>query len=184
MIKSVTFNCDWRCFKAGDFFEFKSGVNLLVGDQGTGKSSLIYLFSQAMRLNGVKETQRIASIESNFGKICLFDFEHDNPRIKGHIDSTYDIACKFKSHGQTILRILKEIDSPTENETTFILDEPDMALSIRSINKLIASFQNTKHQIIATAHNPFLIQAFPEVLSLEHKCWMGAQTFIASHNEK
>jgi recombinational DNA repair ATPase RecF len=41
MLTKIEFQRDYRCFKAGDCFDLKPGLNLLVGDQGSGKSSLL-----------------------------------------------------------------------------------------------------------------------------------------------
>lgn len=37
MLKTIIFKKDHRCFKEGETFNFRPGVNLLVGDQDTGK---------------------------------------------------------------------------------------------------------------------------------------------------
>ena len=65
------------------------------------------------------------------------------------------------------------------------MDEPDMALSIRSVNKLVKLFKlliRKQNHIICSVHNPILINGFNEVLSLEHKKWMLGSEFINSHN--
>jgi predicted ATPase len=179
MIKSVEFKVDWRTFKAGDRFEFVPGINLLVGDQGSGKSSLITLFKWA--LNNNKELKRVAHISVE-GKIQLrlFDFEADNPRIKSRIDHMADVAMRYESHGNCVLALLGVLSDEVDFVKAFVMDEPDMALSIRSINKMVGILKSTKHQVIVSAHNPFLIQSFDNVLSIEHKKWMASKEFIES----
>ena len=47
------------------------------------------------------------------------------------------------------------------------MDEPDMALSIRSVNKLVKLFKlliRKQNHIICSVHNPILINGFNEVL--------------------
>ena len=86
MIRALTFTKDWRCFRAGNRFDFRPGVNLLVGDQGCGKSSLI----QAIHIGGCtgrnfgsdKEMRKCVQIEASPVKMYKFDFEKDNPRIQ------------------------------------------------------------------------------------------------------
>ena len=51
MIKSITFKKDFRCFVKGDKFDFRSGINVLVGDQGSGKSTLIELIRSKLESN-------------------------------------------------------------------------------------------------------------------------------------
>jgi predicted ATPase len=179
MIKSVEFKVDWRTFKAGDRFEFTPGINLLVGDQGAGKSSLITLFKWA--LNDNKEFERIAHISVE-GKIQLrlFDFEADNPRTRSYCQHAADVYMRFQAHGNCVLAILDVLGEEIDTVKAFVLDEPDMALSIRSINKLVGILKSTKHQVISSAHNPLLIQSFDNVLSIEHKKWMKSKEFIES----
>jgi predicted ATPase len=178
MIKSVKFKIDWRCFVAGELFDFNEGVNLLVGDQGSGKSSLLTMFSWAIQEN--KELDKVASIHANRVELRMFDFERDNPRTRGYLKFAADVAMRYQSHGNCVLAVLGVMGEECERKKAFILDEPDMALSVRSIYKLIDIFRNTKHQVIAAVHNPLLIQAFPQVLSLEHRKWMPSGEFIES----
>ncbi len=43
LLSEVRFREDYRCFTAGQVLTFDKGVNLLVGEQGSGKSTLISL---------------------------------------------------------------------------------------------------------------------------------------------
>jgi predicted ATPase len=182
MIKSIRFKADWRCFKEGDYFEFEPGVNLLVGDQGTGKSSILTLFRWAT--NQENELKRVADLQcEGLVELRIFDFERDNPRTRGYVKFAADVYMRYQSHGNCVLALLDVLEEQDDTRKCFILDEPDMALSIRSINKVVAKLQASKHQIIAAAHNPFLIRAFPQVLSVEHKHWMPSEEFIASHSQ-
>jgi len=191
MLQSIVFTEDWRCFKADDKFFFLPGVNLLVGDQGCGKSSLM----AAIRNCGMdlkpgdrayNPDKKVAKVYTDGASQCMaFDFEHDNFRTKGWFDSgttAFHVASMWQSHGEmqnTILRGLLEL----ENGVAF-LDEPDMALSIRSACKLVETFNTVAekgNQIIAAVHNPIVIEAFPMVLSLEHGEWVASEDFIRNH---
>jgi predicted ATP-dependent endonuclease of OLD family len=44
MLKSITFKQNFRCFKKGQSFQFEA-LTLLVGDQGSGKSSILQLLA-------------------------------------------------------------------------------------------------------------------------------------------
>lgn len=61
-IKSLTILEDWRSFKSGFKIIFHPGINLIVGDQGTGKSSLLHLISE----------------EKNIGMLLISDALHVN----------------------------------------------------------------------------------------------------------
>jgi predicted ATPase len=178
MIKSITFKTDWRCFKAGEHFKIDPGLNLLVGDQGTGKSSVVTLFKWA--ISNHPELKRVADIEADSIEVWVFDFEKDNPRACKYVKSSLNVTMLFRAHGECVLDILSTMKKGGDKKT-FVLDEPDMALSIRSINKVVATFQEIHHQVIAAVHNPLLIGAFPKVLSVEHKRWMSSEEFIQSH---
>jgi len=189
MLETVIFLKPWRCFKEDEVIEFKLGVNLIVGDQGTGKSSLF----QAIQVKGMKkprswnlpQTDSIpVEIVAKDIPVFAFDFEHDSPRTKAWFDDDIDFHMKsmFHSHGQMVTAIIDawlRIDKPW----LVLVDEPDTALSIRSCHKLVRAFRHISFmggQVIATAHNPIVIAGFEEVYSLDHHQWMPSQEFIAS----
>lgn len=56
-----------------------------------------------------------------------------------------------------------------------------MALSPRSLYDLIHDLQTNVEkdsQVLLAVHNPEIIRAFPEVLSLEHGQWMSSEEFL------
>jgi len=194
MLQAITFIKDWRCFKIDDAFAFQDGVNLLVGDQGTGKSSLL----SAIRGNGVKvemgdpdwHKEAVAELVTN-GKQCnsfKFDFEKDNFRTKGWFGGktiAFHMRSMWKSHGEQNNAVLKNM-APAKDSVIF-MDEPDMALSIRSAIKLVellTKLADAGNQILAAVHHPIVIEAFPLVLSLEHGMWIPSDMFIASQYEE
>ena len=194
MLAVITFTEEWRCFKPQDTFAFRPGVNLLVGDQGCGKSSLIgAIRNGAIPLKGHDRDYRkdkVATVltEGNQCQSFKFDFEHDNFQTKPYFDSestTFHVSCIFKSHGEQNRAVLANM-ADAKNSVIF-MDEPDMALSIRSINRLIAMLDkmaDAGNQVIAAVHNQTLIEHFPLVLSLEHRMWMPSDKFIESQSEE
>lgn len=140
MITKITFLQNYRSFKTNDQFEFISGINLLVGDQGVGKSSLLNL------IKNYNKYKDIVVIDCNkLIKTASLDFEKDNVRIKDRIigNTKFTIASNFSSH--------EECNNAILNNT---------ALSIRSICKLVEKLKKVSNskQIIASVHNPYLIQ--------------------------
>lgn len=186
MIKSIRFLRDYRCFKVGERFDFKPGINLLVGDQGCGKSSLLGLIRRYGNKDG--EARKTVDIESLPIPMMCFDFEHDNPRTQKDFyqgSPRLILASRFQSHGETTTLILKAL-TESRKPTLYVMDEPDTSLSVRSCRVLVRSMriaEDNGHQIIAAVHSLMVISAVPGrlVLSLEHRRWMSAKDFIEAH---
>lgn len=194
MLNMVLILKPWRCFTGEEVIHFRPGVNLIVGDQGSGKSSLF----QAIQLRGMKKTKSwklppvadvpvVIDFRGDPVPVFAFDFEHDSYRTKPFFDDDmmFHVNSMHRSHGEmvvAIMSVLEEIDKPM-----FVLvDEPDMALSIRSCHRLVRTFKHVAKlggQVVATAHNPVLIGGFEEVYSIEHGEWMPSQEFIDTQKE-
>jgi predicted ATPase len=187
MLLSLTVKTKHRCFEAGTCFEFRPGVNLLVGDQGCGKSTLLQgiaalcgckKFSHAIGLNKVFDYRATPSA------VVGFDFEHGNPRTQPYLDDNdpmTQMACMYSSHGQSNLAVIRAVGKA--KDTVVFMDEPDMALSLRSITELIKIFKGAADrgcQIIAAVHHPFVIWAFPEVYDIVKRAWVASREFVDS----
>src|ERR1039458_10062115 len=179
LLSLVVFKKEYRCFRKGRKLTFRPGVNLLVGEQGCGKSSLLSLMhSLANGRPGAKYDRERAleniSVSCESCAIYFFDFEKGNLRTQSYFDENIraQVASMFSSHGETtraqhtsLHRQLKEVDYPF----LVLLDEPDMALSPRSAYQLAAALDEAGsrgHQILAAVHNPILIASQSQVFSL------------------
>jgi len=191
LLAEVRFKKEYRCFSEGQTLSFRTGVNLLVGEQGSGKSSLIGIVRNlADRFEMTRETAReTVAVSAQACAIHSFDFEKENTRTQSHFGDNigFQVASMFASHGETTNAILdylsKELTSGKE-PSLILLDEPDMALSPRSAHLLARIFREmgeAGHQIIASVHNPIVIASQEEVLSLEHGKWMSSEAFLAAH---
>jgi predicted ATPase len=184
MLTKLKINEDWRGFKKNFTIEFKP-ITLLVGDQGSGKSSLINLIYSHVKRQPLAKSSFVTSDKT---PIRAFDFEHDNPRTLGYFrddDSMLgQIQSKFASHGEVVKGLLETLTDV--KNTCFLLDEPDMALSPRSCYELLRfiskSVFKSKNQIIAAVHNPILIEGVSEVYSVEYQCWMTGSEFLDLHS--
>lgn len=185
-IKSLKFTVPFRVYKKGDVVNFRPGVNLLVGDQGSGKSSLLY----ELRDHTQKEAKNSRLDLVDPGVRCssyFLDFEKDNVRVKAYIgdNAGFQLASKFMSHGETVNCLVGHLEE--SNQAVIICDEPDTALSGRSIIKLANLFKKAanNNQIIVSGHNPWLIESFEEVLCLEGGVnWVKSEDFLASMRKK
>lgn len=183
MIHSIEFFEDWRCFKVGDLFEFRPGVNLLVGDQGCGKSSLLGAL-QGAGLKNHKHNDLKTVMRRDPCRIYMMDFERENPRTRPDFGDNiqFQVKAMFSSHGEANRLLINAIQ--TASNCLVMMDEPDTALSIRSCKLLAKRFKEVvgrSSQVIAAVHNMALIQSFKEVYSLEHRRWMPSTEFIQSH---
>jgi predicted ATPase len=186
MIESITFKKDWRCFKAGEQVNFRPGINLLVGDQGCGKSSVL----QAIRdiaITGDRRMKDLIGIKfTGKFRVSYFDTEKNNPRTMSYLDDgmgLFQVQSHFASHGQTMRPILEAMPE----EGVLLVDEPDTALSPRSILdliKLLRSRESRGMQLLVACHNPWLIEDAEEVLSLEHRRWLIPSEFLAIHRTR
>ncbi len=183
-LKSIKFKEDHYSFKKGDEFEFRPGVNLLVGDQGVGKSTLLQLLTNPCSLGLVTEFD-ISPCDYSY-----HDAEKMSARIKDPNPNDSDnyvsgIMSRFVSHGEYQLNFIDSI--PKFEDTLILLDEVDMGLSIRSIYKLVRNLKKSikcNNQILIATHHPLLMESFDVVLSIEHKTWMKSDSFIAKHKSK
>jgi predicted ATPase len=178
---TVQFLKNWRCFKKDSKFVFYFGMNVLVGDQGTGKSSLLDLLNQKIDR---KEIAEIITTVPEYLPTLSFDFEKDNPRKKGYIERGIDVTSRFCSHGEinlSVLEVLIERVKEEKTRTLVILDEPESALSLRSIFKLIDILDTLVHQghsIMLSTHHPYLIESVAVVFDVGKRRWKKGHKFI------
>ena len=163
-------------------------VNLLVGNQGCGKSTMLNLlqkahsdleltFSDYVKINGVNS--------------FYFDSEKMNPRTTDPehytkpngddvgIGYSGALLSRFRSHGEVLQEFIFE-PLQKSKDCVIILDEPESGLSLTNQFKLINAIndavKNNCQFFIATHCYP-LIEQF-DVISLEHNEQMKGLDFI------
>lgn len=228
-INSIKFIKDMIPFKDGEEFEFRKGVNLFVGDQGCGKSTMLHVM-----MHDKSEYGEVVKVDRNpfAGDYIYLDTERHNPRnLSGESGGRADVAAvreyltfavdknnadgnwlehaewhmkkwlnrfggesemlnttiisRFKSHGETLLPMLENfVDAKTG---LVFIDEPETALSMRSqyrFVEIIKKARDNKCQVFVSTHSRIIIEGVaefmdkPEILSLEHRCWMSPEKFI------
>ena len=189
-VKDPSFYPGAHVFEKGFSFEC-TDVNLLVGGQGTGKSTLINLLAKndrkCLAISSAKH------VKENGIQSFHFDTEKHNPRTR---DAEYytdihgnDIGIGFrdasmsrwKSHGEILEDMVLE-PLFTAKDCVILLDEPESGLSIFNQFRLIAGIEtavkNNCQLFIATHCYP-VIEAY-EVISLDHMCRMPGKDYIGA----
>lgn len=189
-LEQITILEDYRNLKKDTVIEAKT-VNLLVGNQGTGKSTLLNLiYNKDSKLKLELSSYTI----ENDADLFFFDSEKQNPRILNpneftNADGTDKgigfknaITTHFKSHGEILKRYTVDALRKASNCIVF-LDEPESGLSIRNQYNLIKSLDtalSNNCQIFISTHCIPLIESIEQVYSMEHNKWMSSKDFIDS----
>lgn len=180
MIRAVEITKDYRCFRVGECFELRA-LTLLVGDQGTGKSTLLSL----LRDEGTGRGKGFAKLTCEPSPMLWFDFEKDNPRAHSTVGNTEaSFRSLFLSHGQMVRGMLQALGERLPS--VVLMDEPDVALSARTalwLRGYLGELVDGGHQIIAAVHNPLVFED-RWVLSLEHRRWMSGDEFLETQREE
>jgi predicted ATPase len=179
----ITIKKAFRKFEEGEVFDFsnlsKLGWITIVGDNGSGKSSLIHA------LRGYKNDSRTKSlyerdfealaknieVEHSYEKIFFLDNVKDNGNdfMVGYDAYQYiesgGMGTKNNSHGETSLIYLNNFlskykDKIVPKKTLIVFDEIDGGFSLSYLSKTI----NILHKLISLgcdilviSHNPFLM---------------------------
>lgn len=167
LIASMTWKRNFlSCFKAGQVLDFYGPICVMVGECGSGKSTILRAL-----VNGGSQIVRI-DYQLRL-PIHYHDFENGSPRIKPISACANDdelIVCTravSMSHGQSNLILIEELDD-AENKL-ILLDEPESGLSPKNCRELYRTMElATKrgcHFIIAT-HSPVLALMAESILDL------------------
>jgi predicted ATPase len=189
-LKNVTFKEDFRNLKKGLSIDFKP-LTLLVGEQGSGKSSLLKLLSENDRKIlkfDLSEETILKGIKTYF-----FDTEKHNPRVRDMHEYTNingtpkgiglggKLSSHFKSHGEVLKSMTIDLLNKQTEPCVLFLDEPESALSLKNQVKLFDSIQNVLNkgcQVIIATHCLTLIQKVGWVYDMEINQWVKSKHFI------
>lgn len=171
MLAGITLSGKWAKrlgSEAPRSFDFEPGVNLLVGPNSSGKSSILGaimdLAGQSRR--GEKNPDinvRLVSGKERFA-VRMFDFERQNPRVQdrlsgGNDEFVFHIGSMFSSHGE-VNRILGKglTANNTVKDALVLLDEPDQALDFDGVGELIEALRKCPaRQVLVAVHHPRII---------------------------
>ena len=165
MLKSVGileegFGYGIRAFSLGRVFKFTEGINLVLGENGAGKSMML----NAIRGFGVVHRKTVAKIGGE-GEFRFLDAEKDNPRTKdprSMPDKFYRFAIGSRmmlSHGETMKPMLTGFDKDNSfpEGCLVMIDEPEMALSFKTqvvvFNAWVKAVKKKNLQFVVATHS-------------------------------
>jgi len=157
--------------------DFKDGINVLVGENGSGKSSTIHLITG-------DSDKSLFSIVADKVTYRFFDTEKQNPRtLHPELQSNFGfaIASRFGSHGEAMLPVL--MASKDFTDTILFVDEPEAGISLTNQMKIFKCFQNivkNNCQVILTTHSYLFMKKVEEVFSLDSKTWVPSSEYLNS----
>jgi predicted ATPase len=179
-LRSITFRKAHRCFVSGESIGFTHGVNLLVGDNGCGKSTIIAALRNPLKDKAIAVDCPLKT------KLVAFDFERDNLRVQRSFSDNLSMGTQalafFKSHGQCSLDVVGTLAN--YHDSIMLLDEPDQALSIagcRTLTKAMSAAAHNGCQVIAAVHNPLVIAAFTDVFDVASRQWVPSSDYLLRH---
>lgn len=179
-----------KYFQNGNIFKFNKDLTIFVGENGTGKSTLIEAIAVASKFNpeGGTLSSRFSTHDTHSDLHEYFTITRQETALRGyffraesfynHLSYNADIFADLiligefedlhrKSHGESFLGQIKYFGS----KGLYIFDEPESALSPSNILVFMCELDRllkNNSQVIIATHSP-IIMAFPgaEVYQLD-----------------
>ncbi|OZM71030.1 ABC transporter ATP-binding protein [Amycolatopsis antarctica] len=174
-----------RALARSEGLALDAGVTFLVGDNGTGKSTLVEALAVACGFNaeGGSQNFRFATraSESSLGDSLLLTWSERKPRTGFFLraESYYNVATEIerldkeggrpllpsyggvspheRSHGESFIDLVTHRFGP---HGLYLLDEPEAALSVRgcmAVLARLAELAGQGSQIVVATHSPILL---------------------------
>lgn len=165
-------------FPKGHTFALDRGITWIVGENGTGKSTLLSAIKQRTDRADIEIMRKhpvyFDELEDLGSKTALyyFDSEKSNPRSQP-VGSMFTAASHFVSHGETITAILLGLEKIPGTGMIILIDEPESALSPwrqKEIAAFLKKFSEERDaQIICSTHSIVFIESgFGSILELNN----------------
>lgn len=158
---------------AGQTIKFLPGLNFLVGENGIGKSSILRTLSDSSS-KCFDYTYKICDGKDKTLSTYFFDTEKMNPRMKHEADDIFNIACHFKSHGESMMPVLEMIEKvkQEDGQRLILIDEPESGISPWNQLKLVKLYISLAkhHQFIIATHSVVMTNVnCGQVIELKNK---------------
>jgi predicted ATPase len=162
--------------------KFREGLNVIVGENGAGKSTMLGLICPD-RFEIVDKKELIGLDFIPGSKYKFFDTEKNNPRIKtdcSHSENiAFEITSHFMSHGQTMLPLMEAAED--FNNILLVIDEPEAGISLSNQKKILKAFNKAVKngcQVILSTHSYVIVSCVEEVFSLEDREWVSSKNYL------
>jgi len=175
-LKSFTLEVPYRGISPFEV-KFHPGMNVIVGENGSGKSSLLHLLNS-------EPDKKLKRIEADKVQTRFLDTEKMNPRFQSVASSKnarFTVTSHFMSHGEAILPLLKA--AIEFKDLILIIDEPEAGLSLTNQVKVLKIFEEVIErncQIVLTTHSYQIIRNVDEVFSMDIKEWIPSKQYLKS----
>lgn len=197
LLDKIKVTKDVRCLSKGLEIEFSTPLTLLVGDIGTGKSTMLDMIRGAYGVKGrsyFKEDTGLGKnvkVTGNATKkdVMYYDFHSDDMKYAGVFgeDMGAQLVAMNASSGQGALLQLKSSGILDARGSLILFDSIGRDCSIKAKNTL-ATFlvpfcSNRKNQVIASTHEReiMLLEGIPDfarLYSMEHLQFMNYDDFL------
>lgn len=178
-------------FKKGFQIKFESGINIIVGENGSGKSSLLSLIKSELNHEDSSYMKIIGDTTSK--TVIFFNGEEDNPvtaipkMMNPEAKNFISLSAQFffaqeESHGESMLPALDYILDNAKGGYTIFMDEPETALSlknqIRLVNKIKRSAGEYRNQLFLSTHSLAIINEFETIYDMEIRQWVRRSAYV------
>ncbi|WP_415913287.1 AAA family ATPase [Neptuniibacter sp. QD37_11] len=149
---------------------FTPGVNVIVGNNGSGKSTIYDLLSD--RTSGEKRECLDLETQGLGFTVCRMKMQEQglatDMQLANGAQFMSGAMARFESHGENLWRSL-ELCTEFKDGSVIIIDEPEQALDFKNLLKLRDNLLANKHrlQFIIATHNPILMLAADNIISMD-----------------
>ena len=193
-----------------DFAMDFSDITVIVGDNGTGKTSLLKQLELPSFRSAFGDEGRIKEILQEYvdNKTRTLKFKKMPPgvlflddlhkgeirnRLKSDIDLkqsngslqiqqlVHFLQSGSDSNGEVLKDLYKELHDM--EDSIIVFDEPETSLSLNSISDLRAQLRilAEKNQVIISTHNPFIMRLAKSVYDMEAKAYVDTEKYLSKY---